>query len=875
MTKILKISLILCLVSLTTWGNSLENDLEIYKEEGVRQLKALISQNAWNDANGLSHKNRYVFSFLTREANKKGDWIEERPGGILLKESEFNSLSSRLNTYNNSENNPVKLYVCLAGKWPLTLKNKLDDQIEKTKDWQPDEKAEAQKKLKEKFTALVREIYNTVLNDIDQSSLYAVTNFVSKFNEDNKETTQSGFLKYFKVKNTVQGRENIKPSLTKISKSSFYNNINQNVEIIIETIRKVAGNDNADDSTGDETDDAEEIIVVHNGVEYRNSDEIFVNDETEEIVLEAKSDVVEMENASWEGAEGNGKQATLNIAETKVGDYEEVKVKVGSLETIVKIIKGSKAVKMTSIDKFFAPSVESLDIEYKITSDEIKYAKLEIFKNGDTQNPIYENKSLSVTGDNLKVSWDGKINLGNDKGNFVSIFDSPYTAKITVSKDEKYEENSSATNITKVELESITLTPNGKENLVKPTVTAIEVDKNIEASILIKNKQKNGVATSLPFAIHWSFEDPDDVSSNHAIDATGGAGNDNTSPVNGGKGVSSIMWKAIPGFVTRVSLNVAESDVNIIAPNIGKTKLQFSSSKIAGDNYILVAQIKNSSGVLFSEEKTNIWTVRKTVSFNNIYEMTGGLNMGTIMRVANINPAYSIDGCTDYSFGTLNTLPAGTDSPEFVAPLLPPIPLIDPLTGLPDPLTELPTAAELTDYASATAAVKATAEALINAKAQRWFARNMANLAPSLSGLVTSAAIVGPAIIGARYYHPKLDGRNASTTYYPAGILIEASGDPARYSMRVDPDDDWREVQGVADSSGNPWVFLNTSTPLRQQVVGRHEVGHVSDHIRFGGAASDHAPAGLMHYSADISAANPQGVLNFSDDSLNKLRGRN
>ena len=90
----------------------------------------------------------------------------------------------------------------------------------------------------------------------------------------------------------------------------------------------------------------------------------------------------------------------------------------------------------------------------------------------------------------------------------------------------------------------------------------------------------------------------------------------------------------------------------------------------------------------------------------------------------------------------------------------------------------------------------------------------------------------------------------------------------------VDPDDDWREIQGVADSQGNVWVFSNTVAFQRQQVVGRHEVGHISDHVQFG-ALSDHASSGLMHFSGDMGPSRPAGDAEFSDDSITKLRGRN
>ena len=67
-------------------------------------------------------------------------------------------------------------------------------------------------------------------------------------------------------------------------------------------------------------------------------------------------------------------------------------------------------------------------------------------------------------------------------------------------------------------------------------------------------------------------------------------------------------------------------------------------------------------------------------------------------------------------------------------------------------------------------------------------------------------------------------------------------------------------------------MFLNSPTVQRPQVVARHEVGHASDQIIFG--SGDHATDGLMNYTGDIKLGQPDGDPNFSDDSLNKLRGK-
>ena len=56
-------------------------------------------------------------------------------------------------------------------------------------------------------------------------------------------------------------------------------------------------------------------------------------------------------------------------------------------------------------------------------------------------------------------------------------------------------------------------------------------------------------------------------------------------------------------------------------------------------------------------------------------------------------------------------------------------------------------------------------------------------------------------------------------------------------------------------------------------MAARHEVGHVSDHTPFGGAAGDHASSGLMHPTANQNNTFPFGDGNFNDSSILHLRG--
>lgn len=646
---------------------------------------------------------------------------------------------------------------------------------------------------------------------------------------------------------------------------------------------EIAQNTNENDSL--KNDSIKEIVFIYDGKEYKRLQDssypdIFINegkdDESVDIKLKDNVFISKANGIVWEGATGTGNSASINAVNIPENG-QTIKVKIGNIIAALNIKKRKEFVKIKNCDQYFAPTIENLDVSYdfKTNNSTVKVAKLEVFKNGDSNNPIYIDTTITTLANN-NFHWDGKINQGTDKGNYVSVYGSPYTVKISgtfASSSSTLELSDSK--IFKVEIESIFLTPNNALSLVKPNKTAVDIDKGIEALVKVKNKQNQGVVTSLPFKINWSFEDPDDDSGKSAIDGNGSLGNDNTPVLNGGKaGTTSIMWKSTVGCHSIINLTTAESDVIVSGQDMGKTKIQFSSSVITGDNYILVVQLKDQTGNIIKEQKTGTWTVRKTVSFSNIYQMAGSFNMTQMMSFNNVDPAFSGDGCTDYSLNATSvTNLSSANSPQFLVPLLPPISLIDAVTGLPDPNTELPTAQESQDYSNGTSAIKAAAKITITAKAQRWFSRNNNNLSRSINAYIQQAQIHTPAIIGALYYHPKLDGdpSTGNTNYYPSGIQINvANGNNT--AILVDPDDDWRYVQGFEDNSGNTWLFLNITSTLRQQIVARHEVGHASDHESFGNG--DHATQGLMHFSADMVRVPPDGDTDFSDESMNKLRGR-
>jgi len=507
---------------------------------------------------------------------------------------------------------------------------------------------------------------------------------------------------------------------------------------------------------------------------------------------------------------------------------------------------------INDLDKNFAPSVEKLDVRYSVlpAGSAAAAAKIEVFKTGDASNPIFKDETIPKTGSNVLFQWDGKANQGTGSGSFVSPKDSPFTVKVSISDAGSFVGDCFKKEDTTVEVESIGLTPSGSESLVKPTTAATEVDREIEALVKIKKKDGTGIETEIPVTIAWSFEDPDDTATNAGIDSNGATGGDNGPLANGGKrGAGSTLWKAVTGFTTTIAANgqTADSETNTSGADKGKTKITFSASALGGDNYILVAQCKDAGGTVLKEKKSGTWSVRKTVAYPNVYNMAGGLDAGAVMAVANIDPAFSGDGYTDYSLGAVHAVPVA-NSPQFVTPLLVPN------------ATETPTAVELDDYLNGTPIQMAAAQVAIEARAQAWHDRNVASRVPTLTANAAAIGAAAPSVIGALYHGPKWDGdvTTGATAHYPAGItIITRIG-------AIDPDGEWEDIQG--STLGHPgivYVWSNATDPPRLQIIGRHETGHVSDHVSFG--PGDHSATGLMTPTGDSNM--------FSDDSILRLRG--
>lgn len=528
-------------------------------------------------------------------------------------------------------------------------------------------------------------------------------------------------------------------------------------------------------------------------------------------------------------------------------------------------------IKFDSADSRFAPSVERFNFKYTITSPDTApatYAKLEIFKAGDP-NPIYLDEALPVTANKLDYTqggtsgWDGKMNQGAGSGKYIEPKDGPFTARLSVAtQPDKSDLVQSEDKTIKVEIDSMDMTPQGDFKSFKANRGDIEKDNEVTLTVKVKNKSGNGVVTSLPFHIRWSFEDPDDTAGNNVIDPNGGAGGDNIERRFGGKAADTggpmapalAMWKSINNFPSVVAGDgqTAESDVVTAAgPDQGTTKITFSTSTIGGDNYYLLAKYLKDDGVtLVKDKKSGKWSVWKQLNFQNAYRMNGGADIDTYTARDNVNPAFNGDGYTDYHRARVVGLANGAQSPRYISALSPPLP------------AELPAAGD--------------PQAVIDAKAQAWFNRNNAQLGADLNAMIATIGAPPFSIIGARYYHEKLDGDpgTGATNYYPPATRINASN--TNVPNMVDPDGEWRSVQAVTTANEITFIFLNVANIQRYVIVARHEIGHASDHVTFGlgdGGNGDHAASALMHQDSDQLAMPPDGNPNFSPISIRRLRG--
>jgi len=129
-------------------------------------------------------------------------------------------------------------------------------------------------------------------------------------------------------------------------------------------------------------------------------------------------------------------------------------------------------------------------------------------------------------------------------------------------------------------------------------------------------------------------------------------------------------------------------------------------------------------------------------------------------------------------------------------------------------------------------------------RAQAWADRNWHGIATRMRALATATS-TEPAIYGARYLHPKHDGRSSTgiTHYWAAFPDIRIR---AQATIDYHPDGKWSHYLGW-HLDNMSYIFLGQSD-AHATTSARHEIAHASEHTPFGtgsghGGASDHCGA--------------------------------
>jgi hypothetical protein len=153
----------------------------------------------------------------------------------------------------------------------------------------------------------------------------------------------------------------------------------------------------------------------------------------------------------------------------------------------------------------------------------------------------------------------------------------------------------------------------------------------------------------------------------------------------------------------------------------------------------------------------------------------------------------------------------------------------------------------------------------VQAKAQAWYDANDNQLGVDMAALAPSIGASGYFMVGAGYYHPKMDGRpTGRTTYYAGYPTVRIS----YYSSSFHPDAEWGGVDGVNQGQMS-CLFLNVGGGSYASMVARHEIGHASDHVSYG--PGDHCPQSTCLMYA-FSQQNQFCTIG-SDHSIRRTKG--
>jgi len=538
-------------------------------------------------------------------------------------------------------------------------------------------------------------------------------------------------------------------------------------------------------------------------------------------------------------------------------------------------------VDIDSIDANFAPSVENLDVRYTIkpTGYTASFGKIEVFKNGDTVNPIFKDETITMTGANVLYEWDGKANQGADSGKYVGPRDSPYTIKVSISDVADFSSSCSDSKTTKVEVESLAfnINPWGEDVIMNVP------EHQVEVSTLVKLKKKDGTGAVTAVPIHVSFSgrdhsDPNATTNESYSYATG--------KYLGKKGDSTAIY-----WADHLNADSDSTDgykhvcrgatITTAGADQGKTYVWFRPSGVGGDDFILKAAIKNGAGADLKTQESGLLTVWRQATFNNIYEMDGETHVSVNGTEAKIQPYYhnknlgGVKTFVDYVVGGAINIPA-EKSVQYIGLWK---------TASPhqkDWATLRKTNALETIRADVLAAAEGPegeardeARLLITLQAQDWVDRIDREFFASMTAWEANGGIANQSIVGIKYYHPKYNSVLAGgvpnpdtvTDYWPDWVRVKTYG--RSYTDR-DPDSFW-SYNGNFGGLSHPNKIISIAKVDNGNYAATiaHEVGHATKQFfkrEIFGTSLDH--------SAAVGLMDPSGSKDeFSETETKKLRG--
>ena len=517
------------------------------------------------------------------------------------------------------------------------------------------------------------------------------------------------------------------------------------------------------------------------------------------------------------------------------------------------VAKLTKTLVINRVDARFAPGAESLNVRYEIRALAKETVKLRVSSATYPNNPLFEREltdAEKADGTNKTLTWDGATNCAG--GPLVSKLINPAYSPYDVTLEATG--GPSSTKSFRVEVKEIVLTTGDtakKWQMNDPTQTF-----EVAATVKIKKIDGTGVVTPSFIEVAFTFSDPAPANtaraSSYAYPPT-------PTPLGKASDPAAVSWQALAGF-TATSADGFKTGAKVEAataagPTLGVAKLEFAPAGVGGDTYKIKATVFAADGTTVLSERESVeLTVIRAVTFAP-YEMTGQSHISTHGTDAKMATYYTPGVFVTYHLGTVTTIPA-VNSVRYIG-------LWDHATSAQKnwatsqakTAAETPTAAETTDANGPAGPAQTAARAAIQAKADAWRDRLIAEYNAGLNNWATDAAVPVNSMVAVEYEHPKYsfnapaaDSITSEWTAFP-WLRITVEGGSVR--------PDWRWVNGQGVSFGNRAYVMAGMSAARTEVAVAHEAGHETKNQfkrdTFG--PGDHsAAAGLMDPVGSLSS---------------------